>query len=176
MTKFLMSTKKSKSKLTLTKTLGPAPSYKQVTLPHILPWCSLPKTKAKMSQSLGWSGGSGSGVPCKVTVAKTQTNLQVIIKQEDSDVTYTFDLSSTGHLRIMQFFNRIGAYKLIEDNPDLSSILLTKIFTDLDGAPSQDVSFHTVNPKHFQEDVLVGDIEGMHQPSSPAVRSLQPFA
>ena len=76
----------------------------------------------------------------------------------------------------MQFFNRIGAHKLINDNPDLSSIFLTALFTDLDRAPNQGVSFHTINPKYFQDDVLEEDMAVMRQPLSPAVRSFAPFA
>ena len=129
-----------------------------------------------MSQLILRSGGSSSGAPRKVTVTKTPTNLHLIIRQETGDITYTFDFGSQGHLRIMQFFNHIGANKFINDHPDLSFIFLTALFTDLDRALNQGVLFHTINPKYFQDDVLEEDMAVMRQPSFPAVRSLPSFA
>ena len=79
-------------------------------------------------------------------------------------------------MKIVGFFNRIGANKLLDENPDLPSILITEMFSDLDGAPNQDIAFHTVNPKYFQADILDEDFAIMRRPESPAVRSLPPFA
>ena len=129
-----MSNKKSKFKLTLTKTSSPAPLYKQVTLPHILPWCSSPETTSKMSQSLMRSGGSGSGAPRRASVTKTPTNLHVIVRHKSGDETHTFDFGSQGHVRINQFLPKLAqtsSLTRILISPPFCSLQSLRIWTEL---------------------------------------------